>query len=297
MLCKPQKRHDIKQINIDERKFWDSDEENLSIVAVTSDENLKFEESDNEWSIDLYTNGTLINFKTDSGIQVNILPLNEHDPMQNHPKLHLFSIKLSAYNGSRIPLKGSCIVRVKHNQSTTPVWILVADTNSTPKIRLNTSTKLNLIKRAMQIISPPTNYLKEFRNCFNDMACLPGKHHIVKDGNHPPHSSPPRQIQYALREKLKAELNRMVEMKINQAVNEPTDWINNSVLVEKPNGSLIICIDLKELNKDIKRPQYFHPTAEDILSQMSRAKHFTKFDANSFRFLTFISPFGDVFSY
>ena len=74
MSCKPQERHDIKQINIDERKFWDSDEENLSIVAVTSDENVKFEESDNEWSIDLYTNGTSINFKTDSGIQVNILP-------------------------------------------------------------------------------------------------------------------------------------------------------------------------------------------------------------------------------
>ena len=88
----------------------------------------------------------------------------------------------------------------------------------------------------------------------------------------------------------------MVEMKINQAVNEPTDWINNLVLVEKPNGSLIICIDLKERNKDIKRPQYFHPAAENILSQVSRAKHFTKFDANSFRFLTFISPFGDVFS-
>ena len=86
----------------------------------------------------------------------------------------------------------------------------------------------------------------------------------------------------------------MVEMKINQAVNEPTYRINNLVLVETPNGSLIICVDPKELNKDIKRPHYFHPT--DILSQMSRAKHFTKFDANSFRFLTFISPFGDVFS-
>ena len=46
--------------------------------AVTSDANLKFEESDNKWSIDLDTNGTLINFKIDSGAQVNILPLNEY---------------------------------------------------------------------------------------------------------------------------------------------------------------------------------------------------------------------------
>ena len=50
----------------------------LFIRAVTSDANLKFEESDNKWSIDLDKNGTLINFKIDSGAQVNILPLNEY---------------------------------------------------------------------------------------------------------------------------------------------------------------------------------------------------------------------------
>ena len=52
-----------------------------------------------------------------------------------------------------------------------------------------------------------------------------------------------RRIPYALREKLKAELNKMVEIKIIPAVNEPRDWVNNLVLVEKPNGSLRICID------------------------------------------------------
>ena len=95
----------------------------------------------------------------------------------------------------------------------------------------------------------------------------------------------------------------MVKMKIIQAVNEPTDWVNNLVLVEKPDGSLRICIDPKELNKAIKRPHYAHPTAEDILSQMSGAKYFTKLDASnaywqieldeeSSKLLTFNSPFG-----
>ena len=50
----------------------------LFIGTVTSDENLKFEESENEWSIVLDTNGTLRNFKIDSGAQVNIVPLNEY---------------------------------------------------------------------------------------------------------------------------------------------------------------------------------------------------------------------------
>ena len=101
----------------------------------------------------------------------------------------------------------------------------------------------------MQIDSPLPNYLKEFRDCFSDIGCLPGKHHIVIDTNHPPDVNIPRQIPYVLCGKLRAELEKMVKMEIIQAVNEPTDWVNNLVLVEKPDGSLRICIDPKELNE------------------------------------------------
>ena len=130
---------------------------------------------------------------------------------------------MSAYNGSHIPQEGSCIVRIKHNQSIISVSVLVADTNPTPIIGLNTSTKLNMIKRVMQISSPLPNYLTEFRDCFSDIGCLPGKHLIVIDTNHLPDVNSPRRIPYVLREKLKAELDKIVEMKIIQAVNEPTD--------------------------------------------------------------------------
>ena len=134
----------------------------------------------------------MINFKIDSETQVNILPLNGYYRLQNRRKLHFTSIKLSAYNGSHIPLKGSCIVHIKHNQSTIPVLFLVADTNSTPIIGLSTSTKLNLIKRIVQINPPLPNYLKEFRDFFSDVRGLPGKHHIVIDTNHPPDADPLR---------------------------------------------------------------------------------------------------------
>ena len=85
--CLNFKRQDIKQIKKDESKFYDSDDEHLFIGAITSDENLKFEENDNEGSIDLDTNGTLINFKINSGAQVNVLHLNEYNRLQNRSKL------------------------------------------------------------------------------------------------------------------------------------------------------------------------------------------------------------------
>ena len=76
-------------------------------------------------------------------------------------------------------------------------------------------------------------------------------------------------------------MDKTVEMKIIQVVNETTDWVNYLVLEEKPNVSPRICIDPKELNKAIKRPHYADPTGEDILSRMSGAKYFTKLDASN----------------
>lgn len=49
------------------------------------------------------------------------------------------------------------------------------------------------------------------------------------------------------------------------------------VVVEKPNGSLRICLSPKA----IKREHYHMPTADDIFGEMKGAKFFTKMDASN----------------
>ena len=49
-------------------------------------------------------------------------------------------------------------------------------------------------------------------------------------------------------------MDKTVEMKVIQAVNETTDWVNYLVLEEKPNVSPRIFIDPKELNKLLNDP-------------------------------------------
>ena len=66
-----------------------------------------------------------------------------------------------------------------------------------------------------------------------------------------------------------------------ERVDEPTDWVNSLVIVEKPNGQLRLCLDPKDLNNAIKRPHYPLPTLEDATSKMAGAKFFTKLDAKS----------------
>ena len=155
--------------------------------------------------------------------QVNILPLNEYYRLQNLPKLHSIRIKLSAYNCSYFPLKGSCIARIKHNLSTIPVSFLVTDTSSTHIIGLNTSPKLNLTKRVMQVNSTLPYYLKELRNYFSDIGCLSGKNHTVIDTNQSPTVNPPKPNTICPMWKVKSRIGQDSQFKL--LMNQQTGWI------------------------------------------------------------------------
>ena len=72
----------------------------------------------------------------------------------------------------------------------------------------------------------------------------------------------------------------MVKNGVITPIQEPTDWVNSLVIVEKPNGKLRICLDPRPLNRAIKREHYQLPTTENILSQMSGARYFSKLDAS-----------------
>ena len=84
-----------------------------------------------------------------------------------------------------------------------------------------------------------------------------------------------------LRAKLEQELRRMQALGIITPVSEPTDWVSSIVTVEKPNGSLRVCLDPRNLNKAIKRHHHRLPTTDEILSRMAGAKYFTKLDASN----------------
>ena len=60
----------------------------------------------------------------------------------------------------------------------------------------------------------------------------------------------------------------------------PTDWVNSLVIVEKPDRSLRICLDPRDLNKAIKREHYQLPKFDEIASRLTGATRFTKLDAN-----------------
>ena len=101
----------------------------------------------------------------------------------------------------------------------------------------------------------------------------------------------------------KAELERLQQEDIIIEVNHYTEWVNSIVSVQKPDGRIRLCIDMRNLNMAIKRNPYYMRTLDDILPQLSKAKTISMGDATSgywhipldltSSFLTtFITPYG-----
>ncbi len=124
--------------------------------------------------------------------------------------------------------------------------------------------------------------LEEFADVFKGIGLFPGECTIHLDPHATPVVHPPRRIPLALRSRLKEELESMERQGVIVKVTEPTEWVNSMVVAEKPRtGQLRVCLDPRNLNKDIKRPHYPLPTLEDITPKLAGAQYFSVLDARS----------------
>ena len=88
----------------------------------------------------------------------------------------------------------------------------------------------------------------------------------------------PRQVPYALRPRVEAELTRLEEDGILSKV-EYSEWATPIVPVVKRNGSVRVCGDFKvSVNPVLLAEQYPLPRIEDIFANLAGGKHFSKLD-------------------
>ena len=76
-----------------------------------------------------------------------------------------------------------------------------------------------------------------------------------------------------------AELDRLLKLGIITDVIEYTGWVNSTIPVKKPGGSLRLCLDPKDLNKNIKQNQWYSKTFDGILPGLPCCTLFTLLDA------------------
>ena len=91
--------------------------------------------------------------------------------------------------------------------------------------------------------------MEDFLEIFVGLGKPKNKCHLQLQENCQPVIDPTRRVPFSLHQPLKYELERMKNMGVIVEITEPTKWASYIVLVMKPNGSLRICLDPRNLNK------------------------------------------------
>ncbi|UYV62932.1 K02A2.6-like [Cordylochernes scorpioides] len=237
-----------------------------------------------EWKKSIIVNGKEICFKLDSGAEVNVLPYTFTRQMKG---LEIFQTnrKLTSYTGHEIKIKGIATLNCKTKNKTESLEFFIADGYYQPILGIEAIEKLSLIKKCDAVQTEQNNSTKEIlnrhKNIFEGIGRLPIEHKIRLKENATPVIAPSRKIPFSIREKVKAELERMEKLDIIEKVEEPSEWTHPIVVVQKPSGDVRICMDPRELNKYVQRERYILPTAETIFSELKGATVFSVFDASS----------------
>ena len=310
-MCQKKIRDSKKPVDsVVEHEGQDKDlEENQDVESeeVCVDEFESFfigslEAGQKDWTETVNFGNLQVKFKLDSGAQCNVLPKSLYDKISSE-SLDSTTVKLESYSKTFIRPIGQCSLTGENRGKKHRLCFQVVNGDYTPLLGRVTCEEMGLIQR-VNYVNIET-LMKDYADVYSGLGCLPGEYHITVDPDIPPVVHPPRRIPHAKRSKLKQELDRMVRSGIIEKVpiNEPADWVNSTVVVDKPNGSVRVCLDPRDLNVAIKREHYPLPTVEEITARCAGAKLFTTLDAeNAFyqikldkesqKLLTFNTPFG-----
>jgi hypothetical protein len=124
----------------------------------------------------------------------------------------------------------------------------------------------------------------------------------LKKGAVPVHSNP-RRLPIRIKQKVKEELDRMINLGVIEPQIEPTEWCHPLLVVDKKDGTIRLCLDPRRLNEWIERPVFQLPTPDALLSELGEAEVMSTLDMNSgfwqlavtpatSELLVFNTPFG-----
>ena len=108
---------------------------------------------------------------------------------------------------------------------------------------------------------------------------MPGTYTIRTDPSFPLVQHARCKVPIEYKDQIEKALDEMVLKGMIAPVSRPTTWVSSLTYPSKPDGSLCICLDPKDLNKAIVREHYKAPTLDEFSHCLSGATCLSKFDA------------------
>ncbi|GFT25449.1 transposon Tf2-6 polyprotein [Nephila pilipes] len=289
----------VNETKGDMNSFTDSIDKNIEMVSETWYKSI---------TLDVNHKCFDVNFKLDTGAEVNILPLYILNMFKVKSKLSETNLFLTTYGNFKLKPNGSLIINCSTNKlKNVPLPFYVVNVKSKPILGLKGCKELKLIERIDAIecsVISKNELIKQYKDVFTGIGEFPSEpYHITLKDNSVLVIHPPRRVPQALQPKLKSTLNNLEKEGIVSKVNKPTDWVQSLVIEEKPNGNLRLCLDFRDLNKVIKREHYQIPCTDGIISRLEGKKIFSVVDLKdgfwhvlldevSSEICTFNTPFG-----
>ena len=270
-----------------------------------------------------FQNGEEQQFQIDTGADRSMLPIQIYKRVTGDHTLQNVTRGNSYvrnYGNEKLPILGTSIIRVWKRDGHSvrlECHIIEGDRFKIPLLSKRASEGLkcvvitdqdtNSLVNAVSVVSTPIlkkQLVDQFPAVFDDeLGRVPGKYHIRLKGEKDPVKHAPRNVPFAIREKVKAALSELETRGVIAKVVEPTPWLSSMLVRPKKNGTLRICLDPKDLNEEIQRENYQLPTVEIIAARLKGAKRFTICDARegfwhveldneSSALTTFQTPFG-----
>lgn len=272
----------------------------LEAVTETKTTIIAEPDSDTEWEVELRVNGTPVEFRIDTGADTTVLKEETFNKLRPRPRLEIS--KSNVYSpGGRVRCVGRFLASTMYKRRKYQYWITVIKGQySSNLLGRAVAKQMGLIARVNRINSSLTD------DVFGEIGllhCEPVKIELTTDAV--PYSvTTPRRVPFPLLPKVEKELKRMFSLDIIEEVTEPTDWCAPMVPAPKRNKEEVrVCVDLKRLNKGVKRERFILPTLDDITPRLAGAKVFSTLDASSGfwqipldpscqKLTTFITPMG-----
>ncbi|XP_028327385.1 uncharacterized protein K02A2.6-like [Gouania willdenowi] len=271
---------------VTETEFDSSSEEELSCVGLYATDE---DDSDVIW-VTPKVNRVPLKMELDTGSALSLI--SNKDYMKNFPdmKLSRTSVKLKTYTGQRVAPLGKLKVKVKYKNQTCNLELFVLKEGGAPlfgrqwlrQIKLNwqqiktmnIASKQLTGQRLSEIIEKHAAVFSEgIGTMKNIKACL----ELQNDAKPKFHKARP--VPYALRPKVEAELQQLMDQGILSKV-DWSEWATPIVPVAKKSSERVrICGDFKgTVNPVLHAVQYPLPRIDDIFASLANGEHFTKID-------------------
>ena len=279
------KRREVKSVKSVEQQ---QDEEVVEIQSVySSSSNSRNKVS--PYTVTVVVDGRPIEMEVDSGASVTIISYNLFKRFWPRTTLRSCPDTLTTWDKNKLRLIGTCKVTVEFHQHKKRLLLTVIEGTGPCLLGRSWFQELGISLTGIHHVTSPGHhhikttfeqlkikYASVFQDGLGRYTGAPVQLHW--DQTIKPIYMKSRPVPLALREKVEAEIDRLV----NEGVLEPVSysrWATPVVPIVKPTGDIRLCGDYKcTVNRVVLPDKYPLPSITELLSSIAGAKLFTKLD-------------------